>query len=157
MLCFLLSRSFVFLVAASCSSRDISGRLAEPTETTPNGSNANVKRGWPGEASVRRPAATPRAAPGAVAAAAVAAAAVAEAAVAEGAVAEVAATDSERCRPAVLSRRRAGSTCPVAGSVREIDVVRYLHLRQLTADNEMAGSSSEGKPKGRGKPSWHKV
>jgi len=86
------------LVAASCSSRDISGRLAEPTETTLNGSNANVKPGWPGEASVRRPAATPRAA--AVAAAAVAAAAVAEAAVAEGAVAEVAATDSERCRPA---------------------------------------------------------
>ena len=99
MLCFLLSRSFVFLVAASCSSRDISGRLAEPTETTLNGSNANVKRGWPGEASVRRPAATPRAA-GAVAAAAVAAGAVAEGAVAEVAVAEVAATDSERCRPA---------------------------------------------------------
>ena len=103
MLCFLLSRSFVFLVAASCSSRDISGRLAEPTETTLNGSNANVKRGWPGEASVRRPAATPRAAAvaaAAVAEAAVAEAAVAEAAVAEGAVAEVAATDSERCRPA---------------------------------------------------------
>jgi hypothetical protein len=30
-------------------------------------------------------------------------------------------------------------------------------LRQLTADNEITGSSSEGNPKGQGETSWHKV
>ena len=89
------SRSFAFWWRHRVR-RGISGRLAEPTETTLTGSNANVKRGWPGEASARRPAATPRAA-------------VAAAAVAEGAVAEGAATDSERCRPA--------TTLQVAGRI----------------------------------------